>query len=102
VGAQNTRTLIPMQQQNQKELLCICDEIKVDELGYYGGNRKTFVFNDVSRKNEAVPEKSSTRDDIQFDFIVYMLCNNEVGSGEQNTETKLCEIRGHLQSKRLN
>jgi hypothetical protein len=28
-----------------------------------------------------------------------MLCNNEVGSGEQGTETKLCEIRGHLQTQ---
>jgi hypothetical protein len=25
-----------------------------------------------------------------------MLCNNEVGSGEEDKEKKICEIRGHL------
>jgi hypothetical protein len=30
---------------------------------------------------------------------VNMLCNNEISSEEQNTETKLCEIRGHLQAQ---
>jgi hypothetical protein len=28
-----------------------------------------------------------------------MLCNNELGSGEQDTETKLCETRGLLQTQ---
>jgi len=89
-----------MQQQSQKELLSICDEIKVDEVGYYyGGNRETFVSNDVSCREEAVPDKSSTGDDTQFVFIVNMLCNNEVGSVEQNTETKICEMRSHLQTQ---
>jgi len=99
VGAQTTHELIHMQQQSQKELLSICDETKVDEIGYYARNHETFVSNDVSCRDEAVPEKSSMRDDTQFDFIVNMLCNNEVGSGEQDTETKLCEIRGHLQTQ---
>jgi hypothetical protein len=101
VGTQTIHKLIPMQQQSQKELLSICDEIKVDEVGYYTGNRKTFVSKDVSCREEAVPDKSSMGYDTQFDFIVNMLCtrNNEVGSGEQDTETKLCEIRGHLQTQ---
>ena len=88
-----------MQLQSQKELLSICDEVKVDEVGYNAGNGETFVSNYVSRWDEAVPDKSSTRDDTQFDFIVNMLRNNEVGSGEQDTETKLCEIRGQLQAQ---
>jgi hypothetical protein len=99
VGTQTTHALIPMQQQSQKELLSICDEIKVDEVGRYARNRKTFVSNHVSRKEEAVPDRSSTREDIQIAFIVNMLCNNEVGSGEQGTETKICEIKGHLQAQ---
>jgi len=99
VGAQTTHALIPMQQQSQKELLSVCDEIKLDEVGYYAGNRETIVSIDVSCRDEAVPDKSSTRDDTQFDFIVNMLCNNKLGSGEQDTDTKLCEIRGHLQTQ---
>ena len=57
VGAQTTHALIPMQQQSQKELLSICNEIKVDEVGYYAGNRETSVSNDVSCRDEAVPDK---------------------------------------------
>ena len=71
----------------------------MNEVGYYAGNRETFVSNYVSHRDEAVPDQSSTRDNTQFDFIVNMLCNNERGSGEQDTETKLCEIRGHLQTE---
>jgi hypothetical protein len=40
VGAQTTHALIPMQQQSRKELLIICDEIKVDEVGCYAGIAK--------------------------------------------------------------
>jgi hypothetical protein len=87
-----------MQQQSQKELL-IRDNIKVDEVNCYAENRETFVSNYVSRRDEAVPDKSSARDVTQFDFIVNMLCNNERGLEEQDTETKLCEIRGHLQTQ---
>jgi hypothetical protein len=61
----------------------------VDEVGYYAGNRETFVSNYVSRREEAVPDKSSARDNAQFDFIVNMLRNNERGSEEQDTEMKL-------------
>jgi hypothetical protein len=57
VGAQNTHALIPLQQQNQKELLNTCDEIKVNGVGYYAGNGETFVLNDVGRRDEAVPDK---------------------------------------------
>jgi hypothetical protein len=46
-----------MQQQSQKALLSICNEIKVDEVGYYAGNRETLVSNDVSCRDEAVPDK---------------------------------------------
>ena len=49
----------------------------MDEVGYYAANRETFISNDVSCKDEAVPDKSSTRDVNQFDFIVNMLCNKE-------------------------
>jgi hypothetical protein len=89
-GVQTAHALIPMQQQSQKELLSVCDWIKLDEIGYYAGNRETFASNDVSCRDKAVPDSSSTRDGTQFDCIVDMLCNNEVGSAEQETETKLC------------
>ena len=55
----------------------------MDEVGYCAGNRETFVSNDKSCRDEAVPDKSSTGDDTQFEFIVNMLCNNEVGSGNK-------------------
>ena len=87
VGAQATHVLIPMQQRCQEKLLSICDEIKVEEIGCYAGNRETFVSNDVSRGDKAVPDRGSMEEDTQIDFIANMLCNNEVGSGEQNTET---------------
>ena len=99
MGAQDTHALIPMQQQCQKELLSICDENKVEEIGCYAGNRETSLSNDVSRGDKAVPDRSSLEEDTQIDFIMNMLCNNEVGSGEQNTETNLCEIRGQLQTQ---
>jgi hypothetical protein len=70
----------------------------VDEVGCYAGNRETFLSNDVSRGDKAVPDKGSMKEDIQIDFIVNMLCNNEVGSREQDTETNLCEVSGHLQT----
>jgi hypothetical protein len=82
VGAQTTHTSTPMRQQSQKGLLNICDEIKVDGVGYYAGNAETFVSDNVSRRDEAVPYKSSMNYDTHFDFIVNMLCNNDVGSGE--------------------
>jgi hypothetical protein len=85
-----------MQQQSQKELLSICDEIKVDEVGYCAEKRENFVSDDVSRRDEAVPDKSSMRGDAQFDFIVNMLRNNEVRSGQQDAQMNLCQIRGHL------
>jgi hypothetical protein len=66
MGVQTTRALVPLQQQSQKELLSNCDEIKVDEVRCYAGNHETFVSNDVSREDKAVP------DDTQFDFIVNM------------------------------
>jgi hypothetical protein len=78
--------------------LSICDEIEVGEVGY-ARNRETFVSNDVSCRDKAVPDKTSMGDDTQFYFIVNMLRNTEVGSREQDTETKLCEIRGHLQTQ---
>jgi len=92
VGARATLTLMFMQQQSQKELLSICDEIKVDEVGYWTEKRKNFVSDDVSRRNEAVPFKSSTRGDTPSDFIVTMLCNNEVGLVKQDTEMNFCVI----------
>jgi hypothetical protein len=55
-----------MRQQGQKDLLNICDEIKMDGVGYHAGNGETFVSNDVGRREEAVPEKSSTMGDNQF------------------------------------
>jgi len=87
---QTAHALIPMQQQSQKELLSVCDWIKLDEISCYAGNRETFASNDVSCRDKAVPDSSSTRDDTQFDCIVDMLCNNEVGSAEQETGTKFC------------
>jgi len=77
--------------------LSICDEIKVDEVGYCAEKHENFVSDDVSRRDEAVPDKKCTRGDTKFDCIVnMMLCNNEVGSGVQDTEMNLCEIRANL------
>ena len=101
VGAQTTHALMPMQQQNQEQLLNICDEIKVDGVDDYTGNGKAYVSDDVSRRHEAVPDKSSVREYTHFDFIVNMLCNNEVGSGEEDKETKIHEIRGHLPAQEI-
>jgi len=87
---------MPMQQHIQKELLSNCDEIKVDEVGYCVEKRENLISDDVTLRDEAVPDKSSTSGDTQFDFIVNMLCNNEVGSGEQDKQMNLFEIRDHL------
>ena len=57
MGAQTTHKLIPMQQQSQKEILSMCDEIKVDEVSYYAGNREIFISSDVSCREEVVPDK---------------------------------------------
>jgi len=95
-GAQTTHALMPMQQQNQKELLNTCDEIKFDGGRLLHGNGEAYISDDVSRRHEAVPDNSCTRDDNHFDFTVNMLCNNEVGSGEEDKGTKLCDITGHL------
>jgi hypothetical protein len=54
----------------------------MDGVYYYTGNGEAYVSDDVSRRHEAVSDKSSTRDDTHSDFITNMLCNNEVGSGE--------------------
>jgi hypothetical protein len=67
VGAQTTHALMPMQQQNQKQLLNICDEIKVDGVDYYTGNGEAYESDDVSRRHKAVPDKSSMRNDTHFD-----------------------------------
>jgi len=99
LGAQSIHALMPMRQQNQKELLNICDEIKLDWIDCYTGNGEGYVSDDVSRIYEAVADKNSTRDDTHFDFTVNMLCNNEVGSGEEDKMSKLCDITGHLPTR---
>jgi len=43
-----------------------CDDIKVEEVGYYAGNDETFVSDDASRRDEAVPDNS----DSLFYFIL--------------------------------
>ena len=57
VGAQTTHASMPMRQQSQKELLNISDEMKVDWVGYYAGNDETFVADDVSQRDDAVPDE---------------------------------------------
>ena len=52
-GTQTTRALMPMQQQSQKELLSICNEIKCEN----------FISDYVSRRDKAVPDKSSMKGD---------------------------------------
>jgi hypothetical protein len=64
----------------------------VGEVSSYAGNDETFVSDVASRRDEAVPDKSYNI----FYFIVNMLYNNAVGCGEEDKETTLCEIRGHL------
>jgi hypothetical protein len=39
------------------------------------------------------------KEETQTDFIVNMLCSNEVGSREQDIETHLREVKGHLQTQ---
>jgi hypothetical protein len=51
---------MPVRQQSERNLLNICDNIKVEELGNYAGNDETFVSDDASRRDEAVPDKSYT------------------------------------------
>jgi hypothetical protein len=55
----------------------------VGEVGYTG-NDETFVSDDASKRDKAVPDYSSTL----FDCIVNTLYNNEVCSGEEDKETK--------------
>ena len=43
------------------------------------GNDETFVSDEASRRDEAVPDKSYRL----FDFIVNVLCNNAMGCGEK-------------------
>lgn len=88
MGVRDAHASKLVQQQNQ-ELLDDCDEIGVDEIGHYTGNGEIFGFNDADCKDETVSDKDSTKDDTQFDFIVNM-CNNEVGSGGQDKEMKIC------------
>jgi hypothetical protein len=49
-----------VRQQSQGALLNIYDDIKVDGVGYYVGNGETFVSDDGSRMDEAVPDYSYT------------------------------------------
>jgi len=58
----------------------------VDVVAYYPGNGETFVSDDESRRDKAVPDKSSTWDNNPLDFLVNTLCNNEVGSEEDRDE----------------
>jgi hypothetical protein len=83
VDAQNTNALKSMRQQNQKELLTICNIIQVEGVGYYAENGETFLSGGVGRWEEAVPDKRSTRDYTHFDFTVNLLCNDKLGSGEK-------------------
>jgi len=36
------------------------NDTKVDEVDYYAGNGETFFSDDVSRRDEAVPDKTFT------------------------------------------
>ena len=56
-----------MQKQRQKELLSDCNEIKVDEVDNYPRKWRNLCI----QEGKAVPDKSSTRDDTQFDFNPY-------------------------------
>ena len=62
VGVQATQALIPMQQESQKELFSICDEIKMDKLGCYAVNRQTCLSNNVSHGDKAVADRVSTKE----------------------------------------
>jgi hypothetical protein len=95
VAAQTAHELMPVRQQSQRDLLNICDCNKVEEVGYYTGNDETSVSDDATRRDEAVPDKSYGL----IDFVVNMLYSNEVGSGEEDKDTKLCEIGGRLPSQ---
>jgi len=68
----------------------------LDGVDYYTGNGEAYISDDVSLRHAEVADKSSTRDDTHFDFTVNMLCNNEVGFGEEDKGTKSCDITGHL------
>lgn len=96
MGAQTTHALMPMRHQSQKELSVM--RLKWMVVDYYAGNGETSVSDDVSRRDEAVPDKSSTVDNTHFDFTVNMLRNTEVCSGEEYKETNLYEFRSHLQA----
>jgi hypothetical protein len=89
VAALTAHALTPVRQESQWDLWNICDDIKVEDVGYYNGNDEA---DDVSRRDEAVPDKSYSL----FDFIMNMLCNKALGCGEDDRETKVSEIRGRL------
>jgi hypothetical protein len=99
VGTRTIHALIPTQQSSQKELLSVSDNIKADEVGYYARDGETSVSINESWRDETVADESFTRDDNRYEFIVNMLCSNEMSSEEQLTETKLSGIRGHLQTQ---
>jgi hypothetical protein len=43
--------------------------------------------------------KNSVKGDTQIEFMMNMIYNNDVSSGEQYTLTENCEIRGDLQTQ---
>lgn len=78
----------------------IGDEIKVDGVGGYAGNDESFISDDASRWDEGALYKSYMKNGNHFDFIVNMLCSNEVCCGAEDKETKLREVRGHLTTQK--
>jgi hypothetical protein len=79
--------------------LNIGDEIKLYGIGYYAENDETFVSDDASRRDEAILDKSCTKNGTHFDLIVNTLRNNEVCCGAEDKETKLHEVRCHLMTQ---
>jgi hypothetical protein len=77
-SAQTADTVTYRCKERQRALLKNRDKIKVDAVGSDAKDGQTFVSDDVSRRDEAVLDKSDIRDDAHFEFIVNMLCNNEV------------------------
>ena len=63
-AAQTAHALMSVRQRSQRDLLIICDDIKVEEVGYYTGNDETFVSDYASRRDAAVPDKSYTIFDL--------------------------------------
>jgi len=59
-GDQTARTYMPFRQGSERAQLNTCDDIKVDLVGYCAGNGAKLIFDDGSRRVEAVPHKSYT------------------------------------------